>query len=359
MASPLIDRMARIATLAFCGLIGAAHAQDDFFSEQHSVEAIRAALSSPVSEEIQKPAREFDDDVLRTGRIGEQSIRLVIDERQVRAERLLARLLVSADQKPSDWTLRILDTDPMSDNAFVVGGRIIYVYTGLLESAGSDDELAFILAHEVAHSLLKHGMRQSDSFANLIASLIELGGEMSKSQRRKDKMAMIGGGMKAAYSRADEQEADALGALIAHKAGFDVLHGVGFFNRQLAASDSATQSGEAELAEAMQTVQEQLAVCANLREQWESDPRVRSRENAKRVDSACQIAESNRQQYNEYVEQESKLSRRSDLLRSHPADQERIAALVAVNDYLRGKRALKTLSEIGQGFKVFQAMNLK
>jgi hypothetical protein len=49
---------------------------------------------------------------------------------------------------------------------------------------------------------------------------------------------------------------------------------------------------------------------------------------------------------------------RSALLAAHPANEDRKVALLASVDYLRGMRSLESLSSLGQGYKVFSALEL-
>ncbi len=278
-----------------------ANASDSIFNDGHSVEAIRAALKSPIPYDIQRKAQEFDDQVLRSGKALDQNVEVVIDERHDRAVRIVTTLLDAIHSDASKWTIRVLNTNPEIENAFVVGGTYIYVYTGLLDNVQSDDELAFILAHEISHSLLKHNMRSGEDFTNLLASIIELSGALSKSDGRREKMGLIGGTMKAAYSKKDEQEADALGAYIANRANFDPMRGIAFFNRAIQTESAAEQNNQDQLGKAMGEVDQQMVACTNLRTQWNYDPRVRTPQNAQIVNSTCQTAQANAQHYNEYL----------------------------------------------------------
>jgi len=336
-----------------------ANANDGILNNGHSIESIRAALKSPIPYDIQRKAQEFDDSVLKSGKALDQNVEVVIDERHDRAVRIVTTLLDALHSDASKWTIRVLDTNPKIENAFVVGGTYIYVYTGLLDNVQSDDELAFVLAHEISHSLLKHGIRKGKDSSNLLASIIELSGTLSKSEGRREKMGMIGGAMKASYSREDEQEADALGAYIANRANFDPTQGIAFFSRQIRTENAADQNNQQQLAKAKQKIEQQMAACSNMQTQWNNDPRVRSQQNAQIVNSTCQTAQANAQHYNEYLNQQSSGSIKSVLLQTHPADRDRIGALAGAVDYLKGKRSLSSLSGIGQGYNVFIAINLK
>lgn len=344
--------------LITCQFLNVALSQD-LFHDSHSVEAIRAALQSPIPPNILRQAQQFDDQTMRSGKVGEQEVTLVTDARRDRANQVVAKLLTAIRENPSKWVIRVLETNPPTENAFVVGGTYIYVYTGLLNNVANDDELAFVLGHEISHSWLKHGMRKGEDFTNFLGNIIQLSGALTKNQGRRDQRALIGGAITSGYSRQDEQEADALGAYIAKQAGYDPLQGVSFFNRQIRQEKDFNDKQHAELAKAKQSIEQQIANCQQLRAQWDSNPRIRTAQNAQIVNSTCQAAQTNAQKYNAYLNDQSRSQTRSALLATHPADRDRISALVASVDYLYERRSLASLSGVGQGYKVFAAINLK
>ncbi|MEK6245436.1 MAG: M48 family metallopeptidase [Pseudomonadota bacterium] len=329
-----------------------AYAQTD----SHSVESIRAALQSPISPEILQQAQQFDNQVISSRMVGNQPVAFVKSDR---AAQIVGNLLRAIRADPSKWAIRILDTNPKTVNAFVVGGNYIYVYTGLLDFVENDDELALILGHEISHSWLKHNLRRGEDFTNLLASFIELGGALSRNPGRKDTLGLVGGAIKSAYSRQDEQEADALGAYIAKRASYDPARGIAYFARMINRENSINAQNQAQISAAKQSVEQQNANCQNLQNQWNTQPRIRTQQNAQVVNSTCQAAQANTQKYNAFVKQHSGGQLRSALLSTHPADRDRIAALAASVDYLRGNRTLESLSGIGQGYMVYVAMNMK
>jgi len=328
-------------------------------NDAHSVESIRVALKSPIPPKIQQQAQQFDDQVMRSGRVLNQPVEIVTDQRYDRATQIVSTLLRAVHADPSKWVVRVLDTDPKIENAFVVGGRYIYIYTGILDDAQSDDELAFILGHEMSHSFLKHNMRKNEDFTNLLASIAEVTAAFLKNSERREQVGLIGGAMKASYSREDEQEADALGAYIANRASYDPTRGIAFFNRMIRLENSSNAQAQSQFASARQNVEQQIANCQRLQAQWNASPQVRSPQNAQIVNSTCQTAQANAQQYDTAVNRFSSEQRKSVLLATHPVDRDRIAALAATVDYLKGRRSLDSLSGIGQGYRVFVAMNLK
>lgn len=350
----MLTNILRSLAIVMIGFAQLAVAQSN--RDGQSVESIRQALQSPIPSEVHQTSQAFDDQLLRTGALEGQRVQLVHDERGARTTRIVERLLAGIQVDPSKWVIRVLDTTPKVENAFVVGGTHIYVFTGLIDSVTSDDELAFVLAHEVSHSLLKHNLRRDSDLTNLLASLVELSAAMSKSENRRDKFNTIGGAIKAAYSRGDEQEADALAVVIASRSGFEVMKGIEFFNRSIRADEANAVRSQAEFEQARQAVESQIANCNLLRSQWDASPRIRTQANAQTLNSTCQTAQANVQRLNTFSQQQARLEARSQLLRSHPADQERVGNLVAANDHVKGRRSLESLRGLGQGYKVFVAL---
>ncbi len=112
-------------------------------------------------------------------------------------------------------------------NAFCLPGGVIVVYTGLIEAAQQPEQVAGVLAHEMAHATLRHGLeRISQSLgvaaaANLllgdIQGVLALGSELFQ-------LASIN-----SYSRGQESAADTEGVRMMHAAGLDPLNMAQFF----------------------------------------------------------------------------------------------------------------------------------
>lgn len=115
---------------------------------------------------------------------------------------------VAMDRPGVVFQVKLIDDDEV--NAFCIPGGYIYVYTGLLEHidrhhADVDDAIAVVLSHEIAHAVLRHGLKEwaaSKDFQNVL-----------KDETTFRKMLL-------AYSRSQEFEADRYGALYATRAGY-------------------------------------------------------------------------------------------------------------------------------------------
>ena len=112
-------------------------------------------------------------------------------------------------------------------------GQPVVIFTAaLLKSVRNEDELAFILGHEMAHHIAGHLRQQSN---NTWLGAIALGGlaiAVGGDSSMVDLAADIGAGIGSrVYSKEHELQADEIGTVIAHRAGYDAVVGSLFFNR--------------------------------------------------------------------------------------------------------------------------------
>jgi len=136
---------------------------------------------------------------------------------------LIAQAIVMRPEtKNWDWTIKIID-DPEVVNAWAMAGGKMALYTGLVEKVRpTDDELAQVLAHEIAHALAKHSAEQMSIAMASQMGVIAIGVATESNQ-----WALTGAALAAAlaiqlpYSRAAESEADRIGIELAAKAGYD------------------------------------------------------------------------------------------------------------------------------------------
>ncbi|OQX84775.1 MAG: hypothetical protein B6D55_08415 [Candidatus Omnitrophica bacterium 4484_70.2] len=82
----------------------------------------------------------------------------LIDERITeRINQIGQRLANVAGREDMEFVFKVINRPQV--NAFTVGGGFIFVYTGLLDVLQSEEELAAVLAHEMAHSVNDHPLK--------------------------------------------------------------------------------------------------------------------------------------------------------------------------------------------------------
>jgi len=129
-----------------------------------------------------------------------------------------------------DYRFGILDTDEV--NAFACPGGLILLTRGLVTTTHGEDELAAVLAHEIAHVTLRHGVAAIQK-ANLTEAFTYLGSGAAQATMKQEDVAKlnkvfddsVGDVVKtlvtSGYSRDFELAADALGRKFLAGAGYD------------------------------------------------------------------------------------------------------------------------------------------
>lgn len=83
-----------------------------------------------------------------------------------RVKRIFDRLLKVSHRQDLPWEVHVIEEDEF--NAFTVGGGKVFVNTGLIDSSlgvQTDDELAAVLAHEIAHVTARHASEKGTKLA--------------------------------------------------------------------------------------------------------------------------------------------------------------------------------------------------
>ncbi|MFZ6658570.1 M48 family metallopeptidase [Undibacterium sp. TJN19] len=127
------------------------------------------------------------------------------------------------------WEINLIGSKQI--NAYCMPGGKIAFYTGILDSLKlTDDEVAIVMGHEIAHALREHGAERAGKA--MAANVFVRGVEIFAHAKGYDPNlagGLAGGAAKfsmLAFSRADETEADIVGLDIAARAGFDPRAGV-------------------------------------------------------------------------------------------------------------------------------------
>lgn len=139
------------------------------------------------------------------------------------ANRLIPQTAVFRDDTRNwNWGLQLIDS-PIVNATCAPGGRITF-YSGIINKLNlSDDEIAAIMGHEIAHAVREHGREQvSQALAQNIISNVALAAAGAGSAQSIDAANQI---MQYVLvlpnSRQNEREADAIGLELAARGGYD------------------------------------------------------------------------------------------------------------------------------------------
>ena len=149
---------------------------------------------------------------------------------------------VGRELPDAQWEFIVFESDQL--NAFALPGGKVGVYTGLLKLAQSDDEIACVMGHEIAHVTSRHGgERMSQQIA---ASVVGAGAAIAMEAKDVDPNtrnlalgafgALATGGVILPFSRLHETEADTVGLRFAASAGYDPRASITFWQRMSAAN---------------------------------------------------------------------------------------------------------------------------
>ena len=143
-----------------------------------------------------------------------------------------------ADCKDWKWEVNVFTSDEV--NAWCAAGGKIGVYTGIIDTLKlTDDELATVLSHEIAHALREHSREQlSAEYAKQTAMSVAsfLGVETQKLQLA-DIVSQVG--LSLPFSRSHETEADELGLELMYRAGYNIDAAPKLWEKMLALSGSS------------------------------------------------------------------------------------------------------------------------
>jgi predicted Zn-dependent protease len=181
----------------------------NFYSIQREI-----ALGKQLAEEVRKQSKLVDDPIVGEfiNRIGQN--------------------LARNSDATVPFTFQVLEGDQL--NAFAFPGGFVFVYTGLIEAAETEAELAGAMAHEIAHVAARHMTRQATrgqiaNYATL--PLVLWGGWTGYAVRQGAGLGIPLGFL--SFDRKFESEADMYGIQYMYKAGYDPTATVDLFERMV------------------------------------------------------------------------------------------------------------------------------
>jgi predicted Zn-dependent protease len=139
------------------------------------------------------------------------------------------------------WEVNLIGSKQI--NAFCMPGGKIAFYTGILNTLKlTDDEVAMIMGHEMAHALREHAREQAakNTLTGIAANVLGIFAAGSNYSDLANIAISAGQGLAGrAFSRSDESEADLVGMELAARGGFDPRAGITLWEKMATASKGA------------------------------------------------------------------------------------------------------------------------
>jgi hypothetical protein len=148
----------------------------------------------------------------------------------------LGKRLVNTIPAAHTWPFQFHVIAQKEINAFALPGGPMFVNIGTITAADNEAELAGVMAHEMSHVYMQHSAKQQDK-SSLLQGLAGLAGAAAGALGgAAGTLAQAGiqlgaGTLMLKYSRGDEAQADAVGAIILWKAGFNPVALADFFQK--------------------------------------------------------------------------------------------------------------------------------
>lgn len=147
-----------------------------------------------------------------------------------------SRIASVSGRSDFQWRYHLVN-NPKQANAFVLPGGKIFVYSGLFKYASNEAELSAVIAHEVAHALRSHGVKNASrkQRAGVLGALLHVGmgiaGVDKSTAQQINKVYGQGAtlGYIRPYSRQNETAADSIGLMLMAQAGYDPRAALSFW----------------------------------------------------------------------------------------------------------------------------------
>ncbi len=171
---------------------------------------------------------------------------------KTRVDRITSRLVAQAvlyrpETSAWNWQVAVIN-EPKTLNAWCMAGGQMAIYSGIITQLTlTDDEIAQVMGHEIAHALAKHSAeRMSTAMAS--DAILQVGALLLGKSGATGQVAMQAAaaattvGVQLPNSRKQESEADRIGIELAAKAGYNPRAAAKLWEKMLAATGNRGQS---------------------------------------------------------------------------------------------------------------------
>jgi predicted Zn-dependent protease len=158
----------------------------------------------------------------------------------------LGKRLVNTIPADRSWPFQFHVVAQKEINAFALPGGPMFVNIGTITAADNEAELAGVMGHEMAHVYMQHSAKQQDK-SSLLQGLAGLAGAAAGAfggvagDVAQTGIKLGTGTLLLKYSRGDEAQADAVGAIILWKAGVNPIALADFFQKLAAEGNNGPQ----------------------------------------------------------------------------------------------------------------------
>jgi predicted Zn-dependent protease len=193
----------------------AINAQDDFLKELlNTADILNETLLEVTAlsdEEENSIGIELEKQILNDLR--------VVKEKKFNLKKIFKDIMRYVDRTNINYGYKVVETDEV--NAYAIAGGRMFFNTGILEFLETEDEIAFVMAHEISHNELRHCIKRVQ-YAAIASSVDPSFGEI---------VQLAYGIYSMPFTKYDEYEADELGVWLMKKAGYDKQGAVDFFTK--------------------------------------------------------------------------------------------------------------------------------
>jgi predicted Zn-dependent protease len=230
-----------LPALALCAAVAACAASPEIAPGQgvNVGEASQLRKIVPAEELEQSAATQYATLIQQSGAKGQ--VAAASDPQLTRLQKISQRIIPQAprfNQRATTWAWQVNLIRSNDINAFCMPGGKIAFYTGLIEQLKlTDDEIAIVMGHEMAHALREHGREQiaKQGLTNIGQQAIT-----AIAGAQAGTVVQSGAGLLTLkFSRDDETDADLVGLELAARAGYDPKAGVTLWKKMSAASKGA------------------------------------------------------------------------------------------------------------------------
>lgn len=206
---------------------------------KNAVTGKRALTLLPESEMMAMSYAEYDKFLAEHPPLPDHDDRVIMVRRcgikiQKAVEKFYAEKNATKDLEGYQWTFNVVDENTI--NAWCMPGGKVVVYTGLLPVTQTEEALAVVMGHEIAHAIARHGNQRMSQ-----GLLVQFGGAalsvaMSQKPALTQQLFQQAYGVSTTlgtlkYSRSHETEADKMGLVFAAMAGYNPEVAVSFWER--------------------------------------------------------------------------------------------------------------------------------